>query len=341
MTTVKTILFLGTTGYIGGSVLDALLDHPNAGKFDITTYFRSEEKAKKREKHLGLKTISGSFDVVREAAAKVDLVINCASSDDLALTEAVLAGAKKHFASTKVPTLLLHTSGTGVALDKAVGTYSAGPPLDDTDSATINALPSDKWHRNVDIPILKANREGYITSYTVYPGIIFGPATGRFVKIGLQRPTPTGELIIALDVLKRGAPGVIGPMKNTWNFVEIRDTANLYMLIFDAIVTGKKIASGVDGHYVAENGSLEVGPYFRAIGQALYELKAIKSAEETQFTPEELKGELGSIYVQFAHNTRTSSTRSRSLGWQPKVPARAVLDQIKGNMKTLVEGMNA
>lgn len=32
-----------------------------------------------------------------------------ASSDELPLTEAILAGAKKHYATTKVPLILIHT----------------------------------------------------------------------------------------------------------------------------------------------------------------------------------------------------------------------------------------
>ncbi|TCD63510.1 hypothetical protein EIP91_005343 [Steccherinum ochraceum] len=341
MAIVKKILFLGTTGYIGGSVLDAILDHPRAGEFDITAYFRSAEKAKKCEQLIGIKTIAGSFDVVQEAAAKADFVINCASSDDLPLTEAVLTGAKKHFASTKVPTILLHTSGTGINLDRAAGQYATDKTLDDTESARINALPPTEWHRNVDIPILQANKEGYITSYTVYPSIIFGLATGRFVKAGLQNPVPTAAYFIALGDIKRGVPGVVGPMKNVWNFVDIHDVADLYFIIFDAIIAGKNIPSGIDGHYFAENGYSSVGPYFRGIGQALYELGTIRSAEETQFTPEEMNSELGVVYGYLANNTRTSSTRSRSLGWDPKVPARAMADRLKGEMKVMLERINA
>ncbi|TCD67905.1 hypothetical protein EIP91_011839 [Steccherinum ochraceum] len=324
----KTILFLGTTGYIGGSVLDALLDHPKASEFDITAYFRSAEKAQKCERLVGVKGISGSLDVVQEAAAKADMIVNCASSDDIPLAEAILAGAKRHLEVSKVATVLLHT-------------YATDKVLDDTDTATINELPSTQWHRAVDVLNLKASDEGYITLYTVVPGLIFGLATGRFVEAGLQRSIPTGELFIALEVLKRGAPGIIGPMKNTWDFVEVHDIADLFVLVLDAIISGKKIASGADGNYFGENGFMELGPYFRGVGQALYELRAIKSAEATQFTPEELKGDFGSVYIHLGNNARISGTRSRSLGWKPKVPAEAVVGKIRDDMKVLLESMKA
>ena len=48
------------TGYIGGSVLARLLEHPSASTFDITVLVRSEEKAKKFES-FGVKTVIGSF----------------------------------------------------------------------------------------------------------------------------------------------------------------------------------------------------------------------------------------------------------------------------------------
>ncbi|TCD67906.1 hypothetical protein EIP91_011840 [Steccherinum ochraceum] len=337
MASTKNVLFLGTTGYIGGSILDVLLDHPKAAEFSVTAYFRTAEQAKTYEQIVGEKAIFGGLDVVEEAAAKADIIFNCASADDLPLTKAVLAGAKKRFASSKVPVVVVQTSGSGVYSDHAEGEYASQKLLEDTDSATINALPTTQWHRVVDTTIIGAHDEGYITSYTVYPGVIYGLATGRFVKAGLQRSVPTCELYIALEDLKRGSPGIVGAGKNRLTFVDIHDTVDLYILLFDAIISGKKIASGADGHYFAVNGPLEVGAYFRAVGQALFELGAIKSAEVTQFTSEENNGPNGAVFFHLSGNALCEPTRSRSLGWKPKLPAEAVFDQIKDSMKVLLE----
>ena len=116
-------------------MLDALWKSGESEHVEITVYVRSEEKARKCNHLLGVKTISGPLSVVEEASATTDMVINCvsrslrlpqstlpdltpstfqASADNLPLTEAVLSGAKRHYAATKVPTILLHTVRTSL-----------------------------------------------------------------------------------------------------------------------------------------------------------------------------------------------------------------------------------
>ncbi|TFL01459.1 hypothetical protein BDV98DRAFT_593342 [Pterulicium gracile] len=53
------VLLTGATGYIGGTVLERLLNHPDVSRFDITAIVRSVEKAEKLNK-LGLDVIVGS-----------------------------------------------------------------------------------------------------------------------------------------------------------------------------------------------------------------------------------------------------------------------------------------
>ena len=38
------------------------------------------------------------------------------------------------------------------------------------DANAINALPDNKFHRHVDVPIIKADEKGYLRSYIVAPG---------------------------------------------------------------------------------------------------------------------------------------------------------------------------
>ena len=65
-------------GYIGGSVLDRLLKHPNTASFAITALVRSPEKAQKLES-LGLKTVVGSVadaTLVQDLAAASDVIFS-------------------------------------------------------------------------------------------------------------------------------------------------------------------------------------------------------------------------------------------------------------------------
>ena len=49
-----------TPGYIGGAILDRLLNHPNADTFEITALVRNPEKARILESQFGVKTIIAS-----------------------------------------------------------------------------------------------------------------------------------------------------------------------------------------------------------------------------------------------------------------------------------------
>jgi uncharacterized protein YbjT (DUF2867 family) len=107
------ILFLGATGYIGGSILGRLITHASRPSFEIVAYSRNADKAKKLETEFGLKSVLGSLDEVQkieEAAAKADVVFHTAdSADHLPSAQAILRGLKrKHEESGKVP-IYVHT----------------------------------------------------------------------------------------------------------------------------------------------------------------------------------------------------------------------------------------
>lgn len=69
-------LFLTRPGYIGGSVLNRLLDHPQREKYEITVLLRSSEKAKAFES-LGLKVTTGSMtdlEFLEQTVARYDII---------------------------------------------------------------------------------------------------------------------------------------------------------------------------------------------------------------------------------------------------------------------------
>jgi len=68
-------------GYIGGSALAHLIQHPKRAEYDITIHLRSAEKAKVFEK-LGFKTVLGSLNDVADLekfAAGSDIVFQTVS----------------------------------------------------------------------------------------------------------------------------------------------------------------------------------------------------------------------------------------------------------------------
>ncbi|THH28631.1 hypothetical protein EUX98_g5553 [Antrodiella citrinella] len=283
------ILFLGATGYIGGSVLDSLLDHPKVSQLEITAFVHSEEKAKKlNAASLGVKAISGPLSTLEEACANVDVVFNTASADDLPLTEAILAGARKRLANGKPHLILIHTSGTGVVSDNAMGEHP-GESFDDLkDEATLDNLPVEKWHRNVDIPIAAAHEEGIVKAYIIAPSLIWGLATGRFVDAGLQNPVLTSLKFVGWIMKPRGIFGAVGPQLNAWTTVEIHEVSQLYMILFTAVVIDNKEIAGGKAYYFAGSDDAVAKDFMSRMAVAMHKYGALKTAEITPFTPDEI-----------------------------------------------------
>ena len=118
-------------GYIGGSILAKLLEHPKFQSFNITAIVRDSKKAEKI-RALGVKTAVGSHSdkpFVEKLAEESDIVIATvsrppereanggadqnlgmqANADDPDAAGAVLTGLKKRFEKTKVPGIFIHT----------------------------------------------------------------------------------------------------------------------------------------------------------------------------------------------------------------------------------------
>ena len=67
------------SGYVGGSVLARLLNHPDRKSFDITALVRDEAKAKVLESKYGVKPVIGSHqdtEKVASAAEAAHIVFN-------------------------------------------------------------------------------------------------------------------------------------------------------------------------------------------------------------------------------------------------------------------------
>lgn len=80
---------------------------------------------------------------------------------DFSLTESVQSGTGQLWGTCLfVLSALTYLWLLGIITDSALGKYATEKALDDSDSDTINALPVTQWHRNVDIPILRAHNEG-------------------------------------------------------------------------------------------------------------------------------------------------------------------------------------
>ncbi|KAF9790675.1 hypothetical protein BJ322DRAFT_1037830 [Thelephora terrestris] len=319
---MPSILFIGATGYIGGTVLAHLIQHPKKADYEITIYLRSAEKAKGFEK-LGFKTVLGSLDdveVSEKLAARFDIIFQTADSDHLEGTKAILKGSKARFEKTGVVPILIHTSGTGVLTDNAGGDYEGTEIHSDLDIPKIESLPDTQPHRSVDLAIVAAAQEGYAKTWIVLPSTIWGLADNVFVKEGLQKPNSQQIPARIKLALKLGKAVYVGQGKNLWPHVHIDEVGKFYSILFDAIVSGKQPASGREGFYFLESGEYAQLNAVEAIAKALYARGKVASPEVSQLTEADLGPESHKFVlylVGMGTNCRARGDRSRQLGWNP------------------------
>ena len=130
MTSYKSVFFLGATGYIGGSVLQAIISSSKPPS-TITALVRDEKKADllksiSTPNGVSIKPLVGDLkntDLLRDTVKEHDIVVNCANADDEDAIKAIIEGMKLRRDKTGHRPLLIQTSGTGVLVDDAQGRY--------------------------------------------------------------------------------------------------------------------------------------------------------------------------------------------------------------------------
>jgi len=317
-----------------------LLEHPNAQLHDITALVRSPEKALKLKESFGVESVVGSledFHLVVKLASESDVAVSCADSDHVKGTEAILIGLKKRFEATGTPPVLIHTSGTGVLMDYALGMHSNHTVYSDADADQLETLAPTQMHRNVDLMILDADQEGYCKSYIVLPSTIYGMPTGRLVDAGIQHKHSVQVPAIIRASLARGQGGMVGPGLNVWHHVHIDDTVDLYIILYDSIMSDPHTGHGRDGFYIGENGEYSMVQLAKTFSEAFVELGLGTDPEPKSFTPEENSKFFGALWPFLGTNSRCRADRSRSIGWKPTKTTEDFYRSIKPEIVALTQ----
>ncbi|KAJ7122484.1 NAD(P)-binding protein [Mycena crocata] len=338
ISTTTNFFLIGATGYIGGAVLTRFLTHPHARAFRFSALVRDPRKAAKF-RDLGVRAVVGSLSdsgLVQRLASEADIVISAADSDDLGAIKAILAGLRKRHALGTVP-IFIQTSATDVLRDDAKGMHAGTTIYDDSDADQMESISPAQTHRDVDQAIINADSEGYIRSYIILPSTVYGLATGPLVIRGIQNPHSKQIPYLISIALARGRAGIVGEGKNISPNVEIHELADLYALLYDAIMATPDTGHGRNGFYFGASGEHTLYEVGRAIGSALLALGKSSSAdpEPTTFTREE-ENVYPRVYASLGSNTRCRPTRSRSLGWKPVKTTGDMLASVQSEMKALI-----
>ena len=282
------VFVTGATGYIGGSVANALLKHGA----QVTGLVRSIERAEEVSA-FGIKPIIGTLDddeLLGAAAVNADVIINAADSDHagsaISLLNA-LEGTGKTF---------LHTSGSSI-----VGTHAGGELVEDIFDEETAFTPSPGRAARVALnEHVMSFRSRGVRSTILCPSLIYGIGHG-VKKDSMQVPW------LLQTARRHGVAKHFGPGLNRWSNVHIDDLVKLYLLAIDH--------ASDSAFFFAENGENSMREMCEAINRAMgvselpMEMSLKEAAEEWGEGP--------------AMNTMGSNSRVRArracaeLGWQP------------------------
>ncbi|KAI0767999.1 NAD-P-binding protein [Trametes elegans] len=344
------IFITGATGFIGGTILQRLLQHPRAGDFEITAFVRSAGKAKVLETQFGVKTALGSLEDRVKLASLTEaahVVIHTAeSSESVEAITAILDGLKRRHETTGDVPLLLHTSGTVEFMDDARGAYVSDKIYSDLALADIEALPPTAYHRAVDTRVVAADAAGYTHAHLILPAAVYGLATGPLFAAGVANAHPAIVALLVRAALSLGRVGVLGTGVTRWNDVHVEDAADIYIRLLDAHLAGKTdgVAHGREGYFIAENGDHAIRDVLRAVADALFALGRIDSPELEPYTEESVAAHLGGEFIQHLlfTNSRSKGERARrELGWEPKYTSEDFLRSIRPTVENILRDQHA
>ncbi|MDA1183877.1 MAG: NAD-dependent epimerase/dehydratase family protein [Acidobacteria bacterium] len=294
------IFLTGATGYVGSTVLDALL----RGSHDVTALVRDPEKAERLSLR-GVHPILGDLSApasYAEAAEACDAIVHTAYESskrgpqiDRQAVDVLLGAAIRH-ASRGQDVSFVYTSDAWV-LGNTTGKAAEDAPVRPTGLVD--------WRPEHEEIVLNAGRGRMLRTAVIRPGIVYGGGRG-----------------IIADMLKNAADGlvrVIGEGLNHWACVYDRDLADLYVR-----VTTSPDGSGV--YHANDEADERVMDIVEAIS------RQAKVEPDVRHVPiEEARAKMGPYADALALNQIVRGPRARALGWAP------TLHSVVGSVSRLLE----
>lgn len=290
-------LFLVGPGLIGGSLLVKLKEvRPDLQLYALTR--RDDQAAELKEQ--GIEPVRGSITdagLIKEWAAKSDIIIHAASADDDKGAFAIVEGLKTRPAGSR-RAIYIQTSGNDELVHSARGMGSKGAEaktlsdLNMTDAELDARIQPDAYHRHVDGHLREAlfnpeqEKEHNVVTSIVMPPLIYGVGSAPWKRISIQTP------MVATYMMKNGIATLPDGHPGAWNCVWVHDLVEQYVLL---LLHLEKVEPGQQkSHYVfpAEKSPFSWKEHFDAVASELKRLghpaaqknggqpKVLKSQEE-------------------------------------------------------------
>ncbi|GAA5853015.1 hypothetical protein JCM8547_004769 [Rhodosporidiobolus lusitaniae] len=308
---VKQLFILGT-GFIGGSVLAALLEQKKS-EYEFAALCRDEKKADKL-KELGVRPVMGSLhddEVISKEVEKADVVLHIATADDLPSVQSIIKGLSARPAS-KEPAIYIHTSGTGV--------FTIPEHPDDTVFNDKNPEQFDKLldeekspHRKEDMAIKRAVDSGKLNAKVsiILPPTIFGVGSGPFNTISIQIPGWIKEV--------KGKKFTVWGGQRRWQNIHIKNLVTAYLTLLAHLENTTTTSPPL--YVIAETGE----HYWKDVGARLQkELSARKLITDEE--PEVISD--ANYDLETGTQSRAKSEWLHEWGWKVDETLPSVFDSI-------------
>ncbi|KAF2710270.1 NAD(P)-binding protein [Pleomassaria siparia CBS 279.74] len=306
----KSIFLIGP-GFIGWNVLELAVQEG----YTVSALVRRATHGEQIQQSGG-RPIQGDLDdhdLIVKHVLENDIVIHTATADHLPSVQAVLDGIKQRAQNGK-STIFIHTSGTSVLDDRSHAAFKGDKIYHDNDPDSINALPDDAPHRQIDLAIVKASKElGDKAKLAIMiPPEIYG-INHKHKRLTIQFPT------ITRFALKHGYVGYVGKGLSVESQIHVLDLARAYIVLLHHIETSPPSETLKNPYFFCENGKefswIEVA---EEIGKALHGKGLIQDATPKAFKETDYEDLFGKdTPAAIGLNSRSRAVRLRELGWQP------------------------
>ncbi|KAH1338665.1 hypothetical protein KXV68_002849 [Aspergillus fumigatus] len=325
--TTKSVLIVGATGYIGGSILTELLQSPEASELSISALIRRPEQAA-RLQSLGVKPLEfkglDDLDACRDAASQHDVVINAASASHDSSAKALIEGLSQRQKATGRDAYMIHTSGTSILGDHP---YSGTPQnqkvwSDEKDDvyAMEKNHPERYGQRVTDVTVVETGLSLGVKTYIVVPPTIYGKGSGPFATLSQQ----------------------------IWNHVHILDLANFYLLLFRAVREQPDwLPSGPKAIFFVESGEHTWLQVSQGIADALHkqgllDSNKVESISMKDAAAEITRGNESLVEITLASNSRARADFARKrLGWKTSRGNEDFLNHFDGEIEAMREELQS
>ncbi|KAI1428255.1 hypothetical protein F5Y12DRAFT_48146 [Xylaria sp. FL1777] len=314
------ILVTGAAGYIGGSVVAALLS--NSAYFSKKNLFaavRTEEQVQSLQP-LGINVLQLDLQNEQEVAEavlqnEIDIVVHTASSIDFRLALHLVSALGKRRAVTGKDTYHIHSSvTTGYSKEGGwpYGTVKDGDPVYKMEKELNDGFPI----RKTNTAITELAKEKGVTSLIVGVPFVYGIGAGKWKKLSQNIPATIKASMALKTVYKFD-------QDSNFAAVHISDLADYYVLILKKISQGEKLPSGEEGYYFAVAHEVGWWNIAQSLASALYTRGLVTEPTAKIWPSDDMAAEalgLPRQYVRLMHTARVTIDYENGypLGWKPK-----------------------